>query len=158
MTEARNEKQNETRSPGILIVDDEPGAARYVDTILSDLTDDRVVVHSGAEAIDICQRRAFDVVISDMQMPGMDGVELLRLLAHDYPSMRRIVLTGHADFERAAAAINAGRVHKYLTKPCPAEQMLDTVNQELEAARRERLEITRLRETIATLASRRDDD
>ena len=140
------------RQPGILVVDDEAVVGRNIATILEDLSDDVVYVQSGAEAVRQCETRAFDLVMSDMQMPGMDGVELLRLLAHDYPSMRRIVLTGHADLDKTMAAINAGRVHRYLTKPCPASDPLEAVGQELETSRRERLEITRLRKTIEQLS------
>ena len=140
------------RQPGILVVDDEAVVGRNIATILEDLSDDVVYVQSGAEAVRQCETRAFDLVMSDMQMPGMDGVELLRLLAHDYPSMRRIVLTGHADLDKTMAAINAGRVHRYLTKPCPASDLLEAVGQELETSRRERLEITRLRKTIEQLS------
>ena len=82
----------------------------------------------------------------------MDGVELLRLLAHDYPSMRRVILTGHAELEQTMAAINSGRVHRYLTKPCPVEDLVNAVRDELEAGRKERLEITRLREIIDNLS------
>lgn len=140
------------REPGILVVDDEAVVGRTVKATLEALTSDIVVARSGAEAVRVCKSRAFDLVISDMRMPGMDGVELLRLLAHDYPSMRRVILTGHAELEQTMAAINSGRVHRYLTKPCPVEDLVNAVRDELEAGRKERLEITRLREIIDNLS------
>lgn len=143
---------SEERQPGILIVDDEPVVGRTVSGALAELSDDLVVVTSGAAAIAACTERAFDVVISDMRMPGMDGVELLAQLAHSYPSMRRIILTGHADLERTMGAINAGRVHRYLTKPCPIDDLRTAVAGEWDAARKERQEINRLRDVIDKLA------
>ena len=140
------------REPGILVVDDEAVVGRTVKATLEAPTSDIVVARSGAEAVRVCKSRAFDLVISDMRMPGMDGVELLRLLAHDYPSMRRVILTGHAELEQTMAAINSGRVHRYLTKPCPVEDLVNAVRDELEAGRKERLEITRLREIIDNLS------
>ena len=143
---------NQDRQPGILIVDDEPVVGRTVSATLRSVTADIEVVESGAAAIDACLKRAFDIVISDMRMPGMSGVELLAELARGYPSMRRIILTGHADLEQTMAAINAGRVHRYLTKPCPMEDLLKAVEGEWEAARKERQEINRLRGVIDKLA------
>ena len=71
------------------------------------------------------------------------------LVAHDYPSIRRIILTGHKESEYLMAAINPGRVHRYLTKPWPEEEMLSVENY----AAREREEITRLRSFIDHLSS-----
>jgi response regulator RpfG family c-di-GMP phosphodiesterase len=142
----------EDRKPGILLVDDEPAVSKMVRIILSSLTPDIVVVESGDQAVEVCLTRAFDLVISDMKMPGMDGVELLHLLAHDYPSMRRIILTGHADLELTMNAINSGRVHRYLTKPWSKNALVDTVAEELTIGERERSEITRLRAVIDKLS------
>ncbi len=82
----------------------------------------------------------------------MDGAELLHLLAHDYPSMRRIILTGYADLEQTVNAINSGRVHRYLTKPWPNDELVEAVREELAVSEKERSEITRLREVIRQLS------
>ncbi len=140
------------RTPGILVVDDEPAVGRIVRSSLRVLTEDIVVVQSGQEAIEACAARGFDVVISDMRMPGMDGTELLQLLAHDYPSMRRIILTGHADVEHTMKAINAGRVQRYLTKPWKNDELADVVREEIQLAEKERTEIVRLRSVIEKLS------
>ncbi len=59
-----------------------------------------------------------DVVVSDEQMPGMRGGELLRWVAEQFPDVVRMVLTGHATAENAIHAINEGRVYQFFTKPC----------------------------------------
>ncbi len=140
------------RSPGILVVDDEPSVSQVVKHTLANLTTDVVIANSGKEAIEVCKTRSFDLVISDVRMPEMDGVELLQILSHDYPSMRRIILTGYADMEQTIGAINAGRVHRYLTKPWPGDELVDAVSEELHIAEKERTEISRLRDVIDKLS------
>ncbi len=140
------------RSPGILVVDDEPSVSQVVKHTLANLTTDVVIADSGKEAIEICKTRSFDLVISDVRMPEMDGVELLQILAHDYPSMRRIILTGYADMEQTVGAINSGRVNRYLTKPWPGDDLVDAVAEELRIGEKERTEISRLRDVIDKLS------
>ena len=143
----------EARNPGILVVDDEAALAEVVKLKLASLTNDVVVANSGKEAIEICQARSFDVVISDVRMPEMDGVELLKILSHDFPSMRRVVLTGYMDIEQTVNSINAGRVHRYLTKPRAVNELVDAVSEELHIGEKERIEISRLRDAIEKLSN-----
>ena len=110
------------------------------------------MVESGRQAVDECLKRGFDLVISDLRMPGMNGIELLQLLAHDYPDMRRIVLTGYADLEQTMDAINAGRVHRFLTKPWVIKTLVDVVSEEFKISELERSEIMRLRAAIDRLS------
>ena len=138
--------------PGILVVDDEPDVRVVLKKALSQMTDDIVVVESGPEAIKICLSRSFELVISDMSMPGMDGAELLGVLAKDYPSMRRIILTGYADLDQTLKSINEGRVNRYLTKPFTIESLIQEVKDELRLGEKERGEVTRLRNAIDRLS------
>jgi DNA-binding NtrC family response regulator len=137
---------------GILVVDDEQDVRVVLEKALSQLTDDVVVVESGEDAIQACLSRSFDLVISDMSMPGMDGAELLHSLAKDYPSMRRIILTGYSDLDQILKSINQGRVNRYLTKPFAIDALLKEVRDELLLGERERAEVTRLREAIDRLS------
>ena len=63
----------------------------------------------------------FAVVISDYNMPGMNGVDMLRVIRHGSPDTVRVLLTGHADLEIAIQAVNEGNIFRLLTKPCPPE-------------------------------------
>lgn len=146
------------RSPGILVVDDDEAVARLLKQLMLQLTDDITVAHSGEEALSACNRRSFDLVISDMRMPGIDGIELMHLLAVDFPSTRRVIITGHADLEHAMKAINEGRVNRYMTKPWEADEFLAAIRDELRAADRERAEIKRLREAIDRLSNDAEGD
>ena len=77
---------------------------------------------SGAEALDLLARQGpYAVVVADMQMPGMNGVELLNSCRERFPDTVRTMLTNAADQETAVQAINGGYVFQFLNKPCPSE-------------------------------------
>jgi len=80
---------------------------------------------SGQKALDILTQRNFDVVVSDMRMPGMNGAELLKEVMNRYPQMIRIVLSGHSDREMILKSVLTA--HQYLSKPCDAETLKSTV-------------------------------
>lgn len=89
----------------------------------------------------------FAVVVSDMRMPGMDGVQLLARVKQDAPESVRIMLTGNADQQTAMNAVNEGNIFRFLTKPCTAEQLANALRAGLEqhrliTAERELLEKT----------------
>jgi response regulator RpfG family c-di-GMP phosphodiesterase len=67
------------------------------------------------------------VIVSDMRMPQMDGVELLSKIKATYPDTVRIMLTGNADVQTAAKAVNEGSIFRFLTKPCSKELMATTL-------------------------------
>lgn len=104
----------------ILFVDDEQA-------ILDGLRDllrkerrrwDMVFALGGREALEELARQPFDVVVSDIRMPGIDGAQLLTQVKADYPCVARIVLTGHADRDAVLRALPVA--HQFLTKPCEA--------------------------------------
>jgi putative nucleotidyltransferase with HDIG domain len=80
---------------------------------------------SGREALELLAHEAFDVVISDMRMPGMDGAQLLHEVRQHYPQMVRLILSGHSDYEMILRAV--GQSHQYLAKPCDFETLLATI-------------------------------
>jgi len=74
---------------------------------------------SGEEGLRILREQGpFAVIVSDMRMPGMDGIELLKRVKDLYPETVRIMLTGNADQETAIEAVNSGQIFRFLTKPC----------------------------------------
>ncbi|HVA47410.1 MAG TPA: HD domain-containing phosphohydrolase [Pirellulales bacterium] len=79
--------------------------------------------------------QSFAVVVADMQMPGMNGVELLRRVAEIAPLSVRIMLTGQADQQTAIDAINQGSIFRFLTKPCGQELLAGTLTAGLEQYR-----------------------
>lgn len=106
----------------ILVVDDEPRALELVVRTLRKMG--RVVTAPSADvAREMLATDRFDLVISDQRMPGMSGVDLLSFAAEQNESCGRILLTGYADLEATVEAINRGRVHAYLHKPCSADEL-----------------------------------
>lgn len=102
----------------ILFVDDDPN-------ILSAYTRNLrrhyrlTTAAGGEEALQLVQTQGpFAVVVSDMRMPGMDGIELLSHVRNFHPDTIRIMLTGNADMGTAIAAVNQGNIFRFLTKPC----------------------------------------
>ena len=67
------------------------------------------------------------VVVSDLKMPGMNGVELLEVVKSRWPDTVRIMLTGHADLETAVSAVNKGAIFRFLIKPCAPDALLAAV-------------------------------
>jgi HD-like signal output (HDOD) protein/CheY-like chemotaxis protein len=109
----------------IMFVDDEPNVLEGLERALMTRAPDDwnvVCIESGAAALTALERGPFDIVVSDMRMPGMDGAELLHRIAERWPTIARIVLSGHTD---EAAALRAAAVaHQFLAKPCEVGQLM----------------------------------
>ena len=76
---------------------------------------------------------SFDVVVSDMRMPGMDGATMLRKIKETYPQVMTILLTGHADFEFGGSqALQSGMLFRILNKPCPPQKLSATIKAAIE--------------------------
>jgi len=116
----------------IVLVDDEP---RLLAGIRRRLSNDFNIVtfERGAEAIDyLSAPNDAKVIIADMQMPEMNGIELLKAVKDIAPNIRRLMLTGNSDQETAMAAINEGKVFRFIRKPCETDELITIINQALE--------------------------
>ena len=114
--------------PTLFIVDDESGILRAMSRELKDL-DVKIHQFEGAQAaLDCLDVINPDVVISDVRMPGMDGIEMMEIIATKLPLSERVLLSGYADMDAAIGAINKGRVHYYLEKPWDKDQLQQVVN------------------------------
>lgn len=96
----------------------------------------------------LSERGPFAVVVSDMRMPGMDGVELLKRVAAKSPDTVRMMLTGNADLQTAIQAVNEGHIFRFLTKPCEATILSNALKAGLEQYRLIRAEHDLLRDTL----------
>jgi len=112
----------------ILLVDDEPAVLEgYRRSLYKVLQPDTAT--SGREALElIAQKGPYAVVVSDMRMPGMDGVRLLSEVSKIAPDTVRVVLTGYADFQATMEAVNEGKVFRFLTKPCDGPVLKRTLD------------------------------
>jgi response regulator RpfG family c-di-GMP phosphodiesterase len=105
----------------VLLVDDESNVLQaYARVLRRRFALDLAL--GGAEALaKLDQAGPFAVIVSDMRMPEMDGVELLARVKEQFPDTIRIMLTGNADQATAVAAVNRGEIFRFLTKPCDSE-------------------------------------
>jgi diguanylate cyclase (GGDEF)-like protein len=109
-------------------VDDEPAIRKLLQDLLQ--TDFEVLITSSAEeARQILAQRSVDIVLTDQQLPGQSGVQLLEHVCLHSPQTIRILMTGMGRLEDAVDAINCGRVHHYLFKPWKADQLVHTMRQ-----------------------------
>ena len=74
----------------------------------------------------------FTVVVSDLKMPGMDGIEFLAKAKESAPETVRVLLTGYADMDNAMEAVNAGGIFRFLTKPCPSQMLSKALGDAIE--------------------------
>jgi CheY-like chemotaxis protein len=140
-------KENTGMSNRILCVDDDTNILEGYQRALRKEFD--ICTASGGEEalVKLRDEGPFAVVVSDMRMPGMDGVQLLARVKQDAPESVRIMLTGNADQQTAMNAVNEGNIFRFLTKPCTAEQLGNALRAGLEqhrliTAERELLEKT----------------
>lgn len=111
----------------MLLVDDETG---FLDVMARRLHRRGIrvcVAASGPEALEAVDRECFDVVVTDLKMPGMDGLTLLDHLRAVVPDVPVLLLTGHAGEDEAAEALRRG-AKEYLHKPCDLETLLECVH------------------------------
>ena len=86
-----------------------------------------ITTTSPGEALQVLRTQPVAVIVVDEVMPEMSGLELLGIVAKEFPAIGRIVLTGHATLELATRAINEVRVHSFLQKPCKASALRDAI-------------------------------
>jgi len=116
----------------IMLVDDEPRLLAGIRRRLSS-DFDIVTFERGADAIDyLSQPNDVKVIVADMQMPEMNGIELLKKVQDISPDIRRLMLTGNSDQETAMSAINEGRVFRFIRKPCETSELKIIINQAIE--------------------------
>jgi response regulator RpfG family c-di-GMP phosphodiesterase len=138
----------------ILLVDDEPAILQGYQRVMHREFQLDIAVGS-AQALAKIAADSYAVVVSDMRMPEMDGVQLLAKIRAQSPETIRVILTGNADIETAIDAVNEGNIFRFLTKPCSKETLARTltaglVQYRLVTAEKELLEQT-LRGSIQVL-------
>src|SRR5947208_14654100 len=127
----------------VLVVDDDHGARESLERLISRAGIACLSARNGPEALTLLREHQISAVVSDHDMPGMDGVELLKLVATRYPHVARILLTGRRDAEPAVRAVNVAQAWRFLAKPCRAGDLLTALHFAFEASDHE-LEVRRL--------------
>lgn len=128
----------------ILFVDDEPTVLRAIELQLASSPYEILTAAGACEALQLLDLRPVDVLVADIEMPDIGGIELCQIAARDYPEMLRMLLTGHANMERTVQAINTGEVVRFFVKPLVPAVLLD--------------ELDRLSERIRAVRARHEHD
>jgi HD-like signal output (HDOD) protein len=107
----------------ILFVDDEPMILQGLQRMLRGMRDEweMTFLDGGEKALNAMDASPFDVVVTDMRMPVMNGAQLLQAIKQKYPATIRLILSGHADQDLVDQCL--GVAHQYLSKPCDPEQL-----------------------------------
>jgi len=112
--------------PRILIVDDDPGQRSLLDSFLTSQAFNTVTADSGERALEVLRSQPFDMMISDVRMPGISGLETLRLARQEHATLPILLVTAYTDIRDAVGAIRDGAVD-YLAKPIDLDQLLAAV-------------------------------
>lgn len=113
----------------ILLVDDEPFALRTLHEMIADAKDSWEIVaavEDGEEAMAVLQKQEVDLVISDIRMPAVDGLELSKYIGDNFPNVKVMLLTGYKDFKYAQQALRYGVVD-YILKPSSFESLFESI-------------------------------
>jgi len=110
----------------VLVVDDDDALARSIQRVLKSRGFDVVLAPDGAAAVDLLMRQPFDVILSDIQMPGMSGVDLLGIVRAYDLDVPVVLMTGAPSIESAMEAVSLGAL-QYLSKPTPNEVLIKAV-------------------------------
>jgi response regulator RpfG family c-di-GMP phosphodiesterase len=139
--------------PALLFVDDESNILRSLKRLFYPAGYRIFTAESGEKGLEILRSQPIDLVISDMRMPEMSGAQFLEQVCLHWPDTIRILLTGYADIQSTIAAINAGQIYRYLSKPWDDKSIVWEVRRALE---HKQLERDKLR--LESLAIRQNEE
>ncbi len=116
----------------VLCVDDELNILKSVQRLLRKEDYRLLTASSAEEGLTILEQETVHLVVSDHKMPGMSGIDFLKLVKKKYPKTIRIILSGYAEIHIVMDAINQGEVYRFMTKPWNDEELIMTITQCLE--------------------------
>src|SRR5437762_3043309 len=124
----RTAEESEVNAPRILIVDDDAGQRSLLDSFLRSQGFETVPVSSGEKALEALRKGGFSMMISDVRMPGLSGLETLRQARKEHSVLPVLLVTAYADIREAVGAMRDGAVN-YLAKPIDLDELLASVRQ-----------------------------
>ncbi len=133
----------------VLLVDDDMNLLKGLQRLLHKEPYTIVTATSAEDALSILEGLTVQVVVSDQKMPGLSGIDFLRIVKEKYPQVLRIMLTGDTNLETAVSAINEGEIYRFFTKPCNEIDLAFAIRealsqQEVLKAGRKLLELTKM--------------
>jgi two-component system response regulator HupR/HoxA len=116
----------------VLFVDDEEKVLSSLERALMDEPYNQLFAVSGMEALEVLNQQDVHVIVSDMRMPEMDGLQLMKIVKEKRPNIIRTVLSGYADVDMLRGVINRGEIYRFVTKPWNTEELKCVIMQSLE--------------------------
>jgi len=111
----------------ILFVDDEVRLLRSLERGLLDEPYNLLFAENGKDAMKLLEENEVHVIVTDMRMPEMSGLDLLRIVKEKYPHIVRLVLSGYAQVTTLLTAINQGEIFRFITKPWKMEEEFKSI-------------------------------
>ena len=111
----------------VLFVDDEEKILKSLKRSLTDEPYETLFAESGKKALEIIRQEEVHVIVTDLRMPEMDGLELLGIVREEYPYIIRLVLSGYAEIDVLLNAINNGEILRFITKPWKSTPEFKTI-------------------------------
>lgn len=122
-----NRIKKDSEAIHVLLVDDEKGYLNVLSNRLARRLIHATKAFSGTQAIQILRKNDFDVVVLDLKMEDMDGIEVLKVMKTMVPDLPVIILTGHGSQTAAKEGMTFG-AFDYLTKPCELMELMDKIH------------------------------
>jgi DNA-binding NtrC family response regulator len=119
------------KDASILVVDDEEAFRYMLSSLLTGAGYTVDTANDGVQAINAVQNKLYHVVLCDMKMPKVDGLEVLKFIRANVPGLEAIMLTGVADVKMAVECMKVG-AYDYITKPTTSDELLSTISRALE--------------------------
>lgn len=147
----------------VVVIDDEEDIRYLVKKLIEDGDQECKIVgeaEDGDLALRLCAKLKPDIIVTDIRMPGMDGLKMLAVIKKTLPSSEVILLSGYGHFEYAQQAVEHG-AHAYLLKPVEEKELYQALNKAKEKIRRQKerqKNIKRLQTEIAKLQQNREND
>jgi DNA-binding NtrC family response regulator len=133
-----NGSKPSARPVTLLLVDDEPAILKALQRLVRDEGYRVITALDGEEALRLVASESVDVVLSDMDMPGMSGLDLMVRLRRNHPAAVRLLLTGRGTLAAAVGAINDGEVYRFMTKPWDIDELREVLRQAASRAMKNR--------------------
>lgn len=135
----------------IMLVDDEEDFVEMLSLRLKEIGENVVSAYSGRECLEKLEKEEIDVIVLDIKMPGMDGIETLQEIKRRYPLVEVIMLTGHGTIETAVQGMKLG-AYDFLFKPADFNELIDKLSK---ARQRKNDHLERIRKAEAAMLLRR---
>ena len=129
----------QSHSGHILLVEDEPNVAKGLEMVLNEEGYDVDVASSGTSALEKFRGKGFDLVVSDLRLPDINGLEVINSIKEERPEVKVIIITGYPSVSSAVSAVRMG-VKDYLRKPFTDEELIAAVKEALQEAEKSSME------------------